>query len=99
MTNNDERYCEHCNRETTFYQESDLLWYCDECGNVYESTTILNKSKEELEEEKEDFEYLYGPSIRCPSCHNLVATNDLDDDRLCPTCFEILEINNDTDDD
>lgn len=37
MANNREMYCEHCGRDTLFFQESDMLWYCDECDHVYGS--------------------------------------------------------------
>lgn len=33
MANNEERFCKHCNRERLFFLGSDLIWYCDECGN------------------------------------------------------------------
>lgn len=34
MANNQEFFCNHCKKATLFFLESDLLWYCDECGHV-----------------------------------------------------------------
>lgn len=37
MADNQEMYCRHCGKNTLFTLESDRLWYCDECENIYES--------------------------------------------------------------
>lgn len=84
MANYQEMYCNHCKRNTTFYLESDLLWYCDECGNVYDSIPI-----EDIEDE-EDWEDTIGDVIRCPFCHNLIEVDELEDGYMCPVCFEEL---------
>lgn len=84
MVNNQEMYCKHCGRNTTFYLESDLLWYCDECENVYGSIPVGD-----IEDEMYD-EDMIGVVIRCPYCHNLVEIDELEDGYMCPICFEDL---------
>ena len=83
MANNQEFFCNHCKRETTFYQESDLLWYCDECGNVLGSFPA---------EEYDDWGYDFDESglIHCPYCNNDVQIEELIDGVLCPVCCEDL---------
>lgn len=91
MANNQEFYCNHCKKETLFFLESDLLWYCDECGNVLNSTVDDDM---ELEfEEYEDMAKL--PVIRCPFCNSLVRIDEVENGRYCPICYEDLleEIN------
>lgn len=48
MVNNRVMYCTYCKRATLFILESDLLWYCDECGNLAEN--------QPYDEEEEDFD-------------------------------------------
>lgn len=91
MANNQEMYCRHCRRYTLFFLESDLLWYCDECGNVYDSIP-----DDEIDDEDLD-DYEVGEVIRCPLCNNLIETDDLVDGYLCPVCFE--DLSGDLDDD
>lgn len=84
MVNNQEMYCRHCKKNTLFYLDSDMLWYCDECENVYDSIP-----DDEINDE--DYEYdEIGEVIRCPYCNNLIETEDLVDGELCPVCFEDL---------
>lgn len=78
MTDNQEMYCSYCGRD------SDLLWSCEECGNIYDSIP----SDEVDDEEVDDYEI--GEVIRCPLCDNLVETVELVDGCLCPICFEDL---------
>lgn len=86
MVNNQVFYCNHCKRNTTFYLESDLLWYCDDCGNV------LDSIPDEIDEE--DDEYFMDEAdqeiIKCPFCNNLVSMDELEDECLCPICYEDL---------
>lgn len=84
MANNQEMFCNHCRRNTTFFLESDLLWYCDECGNVQDSIPL-----EDIDEEYEEYD-ITGEVIRCSFCHNLVEISELEEGRLCPICFEDL---------
>ncbi len=84
MANNREMYCRHCGKNTLFILESDRLWYCDECENVYGSIP-----DDEIEDE--DFwDEEVGDVIRCPFCNNLIETEELVDECLCPICFEDL---------
>ena len=55
MANNQEMYCVHCRENTLFFLESDLLWHCDECGNVYGSIPA-DEDFEDEESWDEDFE-------------------------------------------
>lgn len=77
-------YCRHCRKHTLFFMESDLLWYCDECGNVYDSIPA-----DEMDDEAYG-DYEIGEIIRCPLCNNLIETDELVDGCLCPVCFEDL---------
>lgn len=89
MTNNQEFFCNHCKRETLFFLESDLLWYCDECGNVLDS---IPKEEQDSEDElgyELEIE-LDMPVIRCPVCNNLVRVDEVVDGLYCPICFEDL---------
>lgn len=87
MANNQEMYCRHCKEMTLFFLESDLLWHCDECGNVYDS--IPDDEIEEMEDGYFD-DYDVGEVIKCPCCNNLIEMDDLEDGYLCPVCFEDL---------
>lgn len=84
MANSEEMFCNHCRRNTTFFLESDLLWYCDECGNVHGSIPLEDIEDEEFDED------IVGEVIRCSFCHNLVEVAELEDGFLCPVCFEDL---------
>lgn len=86
MVNNREMYCEHCKRTTLFFLESDLLWYCDECGNVAESHPYDESEEEEFESREEEEEEM----IRCPFCNNLIIIESLTDGVICPVCYEDL---------
>lgn len=86
MSNNREFYCKHCGKETLFFQEPDMLWYCDECEEVLDS--IPHSEDDELEL---DFcDELDFPVVRCPSCNNLVSSEDVVDGQHCPICYEDL---------
>ena len=85
MANCEEFYCNHCKCETVFYLQSDLLWYCDQCGNVLDSKPIENE-EDELEFYEDGTEI-----IRCPECGNLLDLNELEGDCLCPICYEDME--------
>lgn len=89
MPNNEERFCEHCKRETTFFLESDLIWYCDDCGKPFGSFPLLYD--EELEVALDEFEEEFGPAIYCASCGNFVLVEEIIEDAICPYCAEILE--------
>lgn len=86
MVNNQEFFCNHCRRNTTFYLESDLLWYCDECGNV------LHSIPDEIEEDDDEYfmDEMEQEVIKCPFCNNLIAEDELEDGYLCPICYEDL---------
>lgn len=85
MANNEERYCKVCGRTTLFFLESDLLWYCDECDNVFGTNDTVEESDfDEFEDEK-------GESLVCPSCKNFVAVKDVLGDGMCPICLEELD--------
>lgn len=83
MTNNQEMFCRHCRRITMFTLESDLLWYCDECGNVFDSIP-------DGFDEDDIWEEIIGEVIKCPFCNNLIEVEKLEDGYLCPICFEDL---------
>lgn len=83
MANCEEFFCNHCKRETMFFLQSDLLWYCDECENVLGSWPI----EEEFEEVDIEEDVVV---IKCPNCNNLVNVDELEGDYLCPICFEDL---------
>ena len=83
MANCEDYFCNHCKCETMFFLQSDLLWHCDECGNVLGSWP---------DDDIEDFdlEEIDVGIIRCPECNNLVNIDELEEDYLCPICFEFL---------
>lgn len=84
MSNNMEAYCRYCKENTLFILESDLLWHCDECGN------ILDSVPEEEFEEFDDFD-IDETIIRCPYCGSIFALDEIieDDGELeCPICFD-----------
>lgn len=83
MANTQEMFCNYCKRETTFFLDSDMLWYCDECGNVHGSIPL-----EDIDDEYDNCDS--DDVIRCPLCHNLVNISELEDGYLCPICFEDL---------
>lgn len=89
MANNEERYCEHCGRNTIFFLESDLIWYCDDCGNPYGSHPLIRD--EELEDELEEFEEENGPAVYCETCGNFVCVEDILEDAICPYCADDLD--------
>jgi hypothetical protein len=82
MDNNKILYCEYCRCNTNFCLESDLLWHCDECGNVYGSTPI--EDTDDLDNDD------MGDIIKCPYCNNLVDVDELLDGYLCPVCLDDL---------
>ena len=84
MANCEEYFCNHCKCETMFFLQSDVCWSCDECGNVLGSWPE-DDNIEDLEFGVNDVDI-----IRCPECNNLVNIDDLEDDYLCPVCFEFL---------
>ena len=90
MANNEERFCEHCNKNTTFFLESDLIWYCDECGKPFGSYPLIKD--EELEDALEEFEEHYGPAVYCGTCGNFVCVEDMIEDAICPYCAEELDL-------
>lgn len=81
MPNNQEFYCKHCGKETLFFLESDMLWYCDECGHVLDS---IPDDEHEFEDEVDL------PVVRCSSCNNLVRVDEIVDGQYCPICYEDL---------
>lgn len=81
MPNNQEFYCKHCGKETLFFLESDMLWYCNECDNVLDSVP-----EGEMGFENE----LDLPVVRCPFCNNLVQVDEVLEGQYCPICFEDL---------
>lgn len=90
MANNREFFCNHCGTHTLFFLDSDLNWYCDECGrrldnNMQENEdNMLNMEDElEIEEVEEDEEQIF----RCPSCDTLISVETLVDGYLCPVCL------------
>lgn len=80
-------FCGHCKCETLFILQSDLLWYCDECDNVSGSYP-----KDEIDDLycDEDFTLDDVDIIRCPECGKFINVYGLDNDYLCPDCFEDL---------
>lgn len=85
MVNNEERFCKVCGRITLFFLQSDLLWYCDECDNVWGTNNAIKKSDfSELEDEN-------GESLICPSCNNFLTVEDVLEDGMCPICLKELE--------
>lgn len=85
MANNEERFCEVCGRTTLFCLQSDLLWYCDECDNVWGTNNIVEDADfAELEDEE-------GIFLKCPLCNNFITIEDILDDGMCPICFEELD--------
>ncbi|MBR3771847.1 MAG: hypothetical protein IKL07_06225 [Clostridium sp.] len=90
MPNNEERFCEHCNKKTTFFWESDLIWYCDECGKPFGSYPLIRE--EELEDALEEFEEHYGSAVYCGTCGNFVCVEDIIEDAICPYCADELDL-------
>lgn len=90
MANNKECFCNHCNKETTFYLESDLIWYCDECDNPLDSFPIMDD--DELESELVEFEENYGEAVYCRTCGNFVLLEDILNEPICPYCTDELDI-------
>ena len=88
MANNEQMYCNICKRETTFFLESDLLWYCNDCDQVRGSYPILRD--EDIKEELEEFEDENGESVYCKSCGNFNVIVDIIEDNLCENCMEEL---------
>lgn len=86
MSNNQEFFCNHCNRNTIFFLESDMLWYCDDCGNVLDSLPM----ESELEEDDTLIENEQSLVIRCKGCNNVISVDSLVEDTLCPVCFHDL---------
>lgn len=84
MANCEDFFCNHCKRETMFFLQSDLLWYCDECGNVLGSWP--DDEVEDTFWESDEDEII----VKCPSCNNIVNIDSLEGDYLCPVCFESL---------
>lgn len=89
MTNNEERFCNICNKYTLFILESDLLWYCDECDSVFGSNSTWDK--DELDEAIKEFESDNGDAILCSHCNNLVAIKKVLDDGICLICGEEVD--------
>lgn len=85
MANNEERYCKVCRRITIFFQESDLLWYCDECDNVFGTNDTVDES------DFDEFEGDNGESLICPSCKNFIVVEDVMGNGMCPICLEELD--------
>ena len=86
MANNEELYCNHCRKVTTFFLESDLIWYCDECDKPLHSYPILET--DEIEEELQEFEEEYGLAVYCATCGNFVLIEDIDETQICPFCAD-----------
>lgn len=83
MTNNMEAYCKYCKENTLFLLESDLLWHCDECGNILDSVP-----EDEFEEYEDDMEQTI---IRCPHCGSIFGIDEVvmeEDEMECPICFD-----------
>ena len=91
MANNEERFCNHCKKETTFYQESDLIWYCDECENPYGSEPLSDMNSDEFNENLEAFEEENGPSIYCKICGNFIPIESILSTDCCPVCSEEID--------
>lgn len=90
MANNEERYCEHCKRNTLFFWESDLIWYCDECGNPFGSHPLIRDK--ELEEALDEFEEEFGPAVYCETCGNFVCVDEILEESICPYCADTLDM-------
>lgn len=99
MVNNREEYCNICKKNTMFFLESDLLWYCDECGNVEGAIPFSDEEDENYSMTDSDEEDFYEISdgdensiiIRCPTCNNWIQFNmDDEEDVFCPICYEDL---------
>jgi ribosomal protein L37AE/L43A len=91
MANNEERYCNHCERETTFYLGSDLIWECDDCGNPFGSQPIMDTDSQEFEDALEEFEEENGESIYCTNCGNFSTIKESLENEVCPICAEELD--------
>lgn len=88
MTNNEERYCKVCGRETLFFLDSDLLWYCDECGSVFGANPKINQEDMDdyfLEDNDEE-------TLICKTCYNIILIEDVLEEGLCPICFNDLDM-------
>ena len=88
MTNNKKFYCNHCKKNTLFFLDSDMKWYCGECEmalNSLDGSTcdIFEFMDEELEYE-EEFEQIF----RCPHCKTIISEASVLDGYLCPVCLE-----------
>lgn len=90
MANNKEAYCTVCNSYETFFLESDMLWYCDECGRV-EGTKSKFRDEESFQEALEEFEDRYGEAIFCKSCNNFNALEGVVLEGVCGECFNELD--------
>lgn len=90
MSNNREIYCKHCGKETLFFEDSDMHWYCDECEEVLDSIPQGEDDELDLDCELDFCDELDFPVVRCPSCNNLVSAEDVVDGQYCPICYEDL---------
>lgn len=89
MANNEERFCNICNRETLFTLGSDMLWYCDECDNVFESNHTM--CEEDIDELLLEFEEENGESVLCKSCNNFVVVESVLEEGICYICQNDLD--------
>lgn len=99
MVNNQEMYCEHCKRHTLFMLESDLLWHCDECGNVYGSIPSDWVEEEEFEDygwsDSGDDEDIDGEDIDVGDMDDEdydIEDIDVGDIMMCPLCNNLVAV-------
>ena len=90
MSNNEERYCHHCNKETLFMWNSDRIWYCEECGKPYGSYPIMDMETQEFQDSLADYEEENGPSVYCTDCGNFHTVEEILD-----SCFHLCPISGD----
>ena len=91
MANNEERFCNHCGSETLFFLESDLIWYCDECGNPFDSEPVMDMDSDEYQDALEEFEEEFGEAIYCRHCGNFITVEDALEDEICGICGEQID--------